>query len=255
MTTLLDSATVKVDGTDLAATGVQVLWEGSLFDAIDDVFDTISYSGSNESDVTSGYAQPKTWTVRCRVTGTDLDDAWAKIHALRRRTKPGRKVQLTRYMPGGEDGSLTALLAYARRLGDTIAWNERNDQQAVVGTDFTVLGFWYPGSATNIASAAGTQSIGGDLPTYRMTFTLAAGAARTVANATNGHSFTFSTTVPTGGVLIDVEARTATAITGGADLSAYLSWTKLFPMRLDPGSNVLTVSAVSASIDYKPAYL
>jgi len=254
MSTNLDSTTVKVDGTDLATTGVQVTWEGSLFAAIDDVFDTLSFPGSDESDVTAGSARPTTWTVRCRVSGTDLDDAWVKVHALRRRSKPGKKVQLTRYMAGGESGSVVSLLAYGRRLGDTIAWNDQNDAQAVLAIDYTLLGFWYPSTATTIASAAGTQTIDGDVRTRRMTITLAAGAARTVTNTTNGYWFTFGTTIPTGGVLIDVEARTATAITAGTDMSAYLSWGKFHPMQLEPGSNVITVSAVSAAIDYKPAY-
>jgi hypothetical protein len=114
-------------------------------------------------------------------------------------------------------------------------------------------GLWY-GAAVAISSAAGTTSVAGEASTHRMTLTLAAGGARTITNTTNGHWLTFSTTVPTGGVLIDVEARTATAITGGADLSAYLSWGKTYPMRLNAGSNTLTVSAVSASISYQPAY-
>ena len=255
MTTLLDSTTVKVDGTDLAATGVSVLWNGSIFDAIADVVDTISYPGADGIDSVEGAAQGTTWTVRCKVTGSDLDDAWSKIRALRRRTKPGRKVQLTRYMPGGESDSLISLLTYGHRLGDTIAWNDQNDSQATVGIDFMLFGFWYPSSATNIASAAGTSTVSGDVATRKMTFTLAAGAARTIANTTNGYWFTFGATVPSGGVLVDVAARTATAITGGADLSASLSWGKLAPMRLEAGSNTLTVSAGTASIDYYPAYL
>jgi len=255
MTTLLDSSTVKVDGTDLAATGVETVWSGSLFDAMDVVFDTISFVGSDESDATEGTPHPIPWTVRHKVTGTDLDDAWTKIRALRRRTKPGQKVDLTRYMPGGESGSLVSLIASAKRLGDTVAWNDQNDAQAVVGTDFMLLGFWYPSTATTISSAAGVQSIAGDIRTRRMTITLAAGAARTVGNTTNGYYVQFLATVPSGGVLIDVEARTATAITGGADLSANLQWGKSHLFQLDPGNNTIAIDAGTASIDYYPAYL
>jgi hypothetical protein len=118
----------------------------------------------------------------------------------------------------------------------------------------TLDGPWY-GSAVSISSAAGTQTITGEAHTRKMTLTLAAGAARTVTNTTNGYAFTFSTTVPTGGILVDVVARTATAITGGADYSGYLSWTKLAPLQLEPGTNILTVSAGTASISYQPAYL
>lgn len=115
-------------------------------------------------------------------------------------------------------------------------------------------GLWYS-SAVTISSAAGTQSVAGEAPTRKMTLTLDAGAARTVANSTNGFSFTFGTTVPSGGVTVDVVNRTATAVTGGADLSAYLSWAKVAPFQLEAGSNVLTVSSGAASISYQPAYL
>jgi phage-related protein len=87
-----------------------------------------------------------------------------------------------------------------------------------------------------------------------MTITLAAGAARTVANA-NGFYVQFLTTVPAGGVIIDVEARTATALTGGADLSRYLKWGKKHLMQLDEGANTLSTDAGSFTISYQPAYL
>ena len=115
-------------------------------------------------------------------------------------------------------------------------------------------GLWY-GDAVNIASAAGTQTVGGEAPTAKMTATLAAGAARTVTNTSNGYSFTFSTTVPTGGVVVDVGARTAKKVSDNTDMSAYLSWNKVQPFQLEAGSNTITVSAGTASIDYQPAYL
>lgn len=254
MVTLLDSTTVKVDGTDLTATGVQVLWSGSLFDAIDDVFETISYPGADESDTTSGAARPKVWTVRCRVTGTSLDDAWATIHALRRKTKPGRKVELTRYMPGGEDGSLTSLFVNARRIGDTIVWNDGNDLQAVLAVDFNVLNFWYPATATSIADAAGTQSIAGDVRTHKIVATLSAGAVDPVVTNGNGYTFRYIGTVPAGDLEVDVLTRRATGITGSVDLSANLRWSKGDPFQLDPGDNVITVSAGTCALDYYPAY-
>lgn len=114
-------------------------------------------------------------------------------------------------------------------------------------------GVWY-GSSVNIASAAGTQSIAGEEPTRRMTITLATGAARTVTNTTNGYAFTYSNSVPTGGVVVDVEARTAEKVTGG-DVSSNLSWSKVHPFQLEAGSNTITLNAGTASIDYQPAYL
>lgn len=256
MSTLLDSTTVKVDGTDLTTTGVVVTWEGSLFDAIEDIFDTVSYPGSDSSDTTEGFMRPATWTVRCRVTGSDLDDAWAKIRAHRRRTKPGKKVQLTRYMVNGESNTAVSLLAYGRRLGDTISWNDKNDAQAVVGTDFTLLSVWHPSSATTISSAAGTQSIAGDRPTRKMTATLSAAASNPiVANTTNGYSFRYVGTVPTGGVLVDVVTRRATKVSDSSDVSSALRWAKAVPFQLDAGSNVITVSSGTCAIDYYPAYV
>lgn len=255
MTTLLDSSTVKVDGTDMSASGVEVLWAGSLFDAIDDVFDSISYPGRDESDVTEGFIRPVTWTVRHRITGADLDDAWSKIRATRRRTKPGRKVQLTRYMPNGESNALIALTTYARRLGDTIAWDDQNDRQAVLATDFMLLGPWYPAAVTSISDAAGTQNIAGDRPTRKITATLSAGAANPIiANTTNGYAFRYVGTVPSGGVEVDVLTRRATGLTGAVDLSANLRWSKSDPFQLDPGDNVITVSAGTCALDYYPAY-
>lgn len=255
MSTNLDSTTVKVDGTDLAAAGVQVLWEGSLFSALEDTFGTISWPGSDDSETTEGFARPATWSVRCKVTGSDLDDAWAKIRALRRRTKPGRQVQLTRYMPGGESDALVSLMASGRRVGDTVAWNDQNDRQAVVQTDFTLLGYWYPATPTAIASAAGTQAIAGDRPTRHITATLAAGAADpVVTNTTNGYTFRYVGTVPTGGVSVDVTARRATKVSDSSDVSSSLRWAKAALFQLNPGDNVITVSSGTCALSYYPAY-
>lgn len=255
MSTNLDSSAVKVDGTDLAVAGVQLLWEGSLFDAYEDTFDEVSYPGFDQSDASEGFARPTTWSVRYRVTGSDLDDTWAKIRALRRRTKPGKKVQLTRYMVGGESNTLVSLLTYGRRIGDTIAWPDENDQQAIVATDFRLLGFWYPSAATSISSAAGTQSIAGDRPTRKMTATLSAGAANpVVTNSTNGYTFRYVGTVPTGGVAVDIEARRATKVSDSSDVSSALKWSKAAPFQLDAGSNTITVSAGTCALSYYPAY-
>jgi hypothetical protein len=226
-----------------------------VLDAIEDVFDTVSYPGTDLSDTTEGFARPVPWTVRHKVAGADLDDAWSKIRALRRRTKPGKKVQITRYLPNGESDALVSLLAYGRRLGDTVAWNDENDAQAVVGTDFTLLGFWYPSTATTIPSAAGTQSITGDRPTRKITATLSAAASSpVVTNSTNGYSFRYLGTVPTGGVTVDVETRRATKVSDSSDVSSALRWAKAVPFQLDAGSNVITVSSGTCALSYYPAY-
>lgn len=256
MTTYLDSTTVKVDGTDLAASGVAVTWEGSLLDAIDDTFDTITYPGVDASDTSSGFVTPRIWTVRCRVRGSDLDDTWTKIRGLRRRTKPGRQVELTRQMLGGETNTIVSLLAPGRRVGDALGWDEADGGlEAVIGIDFQLLGLWHPAAATTIASAAGTQSIAGDVRTHRIVATLSAAAVNpVVANATTGYAFRYVGTVPAGGVAVDVVARTARRLSDDGDVSAALRWSKAAPFRLDPGANVITVSSGTCALDYYPAY-
>lgn len=239
MTVLLDSTTAKVDGTDLATTGVAVIWAGSMFDALDPAFESISFAGADVSETSDGNIRPTTWTVTCRVTGTGFDDAWSKIRALRRRTKPGRDVTLTRYMPGGESDTLVSQLATARRVGDTVVWTD-GAPQAVVATDFTLLSPWHPSTATSIASASGSVSVDGDIRTEKMTITFS--AAATLTNSTNGAWLTV-----TGAGDVDVEDFWESTVLAG--------FNRARPFRLEPGSNTLVLSAGTASIDYYPAYL
>jgi hypothetical protein len=113
-------------------------------------------------------------------------------------------------------------------------------------------GPWY-GASESIA-AVGAVTVEGDSPTRKITATLSAGAVDPVITNTNGYTFRYVGTVPTGGVLVDVRTRKATAITGGADLSSALKWSKDDPFQLDPGSQTLTTSAGTASFTYLPAY-
>jgi hypothetical protein len=155
--------------------------------------------------------------------------------------------------PDGTDAN-TALTTTARRLTDRPVW--RGELVALLDIDWWITDPWH-GSPVTIASGAGVHTILGDIRTSRMTVTLAAGPARTVANQTpgNGSYFQFLATVPAGGVLVDVEAQTATAITGGADMSRYLQWGKAHPLILEAGSNTLATDAGTFSVAYQPAYL
>jgi hypothetical protein len=250
----LKASAYLVDGTALAATDVKLTHDGAgLWSGLTENVGAATYAGSDGGLIVGGSYPPFVHSTLYQIRGTSFDDAWAKVVALRRRCKPGQTVTLTRQMPD-PDGTAanTSHTTTARRQSDRPGWVGKNLE---IDIDWLIIdGVWH-GPSTAISSAAGTQSILGDTRTRRMTLTLAAGAARTVTNTTNGYAFTFGTTVPSGGILVDVEARTATAITGGADYSAYLSWTKGLPMQLEAGSNTLTVSAGSASISYQPAYL
>jgi hypothetical protein len=255
MVASLKASTYLVDGVDLETTGVELTHDGAgLWTGLSEDVVVSTFPGTDGGAIGGGSFHPYTHSTMFLVRGTGFDSVWAAIVALRRRCKPGQTVTLTRQMPDPDGGgSNTNQTTTARRQTDRVSWI--TDIAAAVDIDWLIADTPWHGAAVAISSAAGTTSVAGDLSTHRMTLTLAAGAARTITNTTNGHAFTFSTTVPSGGVLVDVEARTATGITGSVDMSAYLSWTKAYPMRLNAGSNTLTVSAGTASISYQPAYL
>lgn len=115
----------------------------------------------------------------------------------------------------------------------------------------TLDGPWY-GASQSIA-AVGTVTIKGDSPTRAITATLSAGAVNpVVTNTSNGYTFRYVGTVPTGGVVVDVRARTAMA--GATNVSNSLRWGKDDPFQLDPGSQTLAISTGTASFTYLPAY-
>lgn len=246
-----------VDGVDLAAVGVELTHDGAgLWDDVPEEPITSTFPGSDGSLDTGSrfpqYVRSTMYTIRA----TDPTAAEAALQALRRRCKPGRSVTLTRVMPGREgEAANVSMTTTARRQGaPRVAWLGKNNV-LTVDIDWLITGGPFYGPSVNIASAAGTTSVEGDVRTRRMTLTLAAGASRQVTNTTNGFWFSFTTTVPTGGVVVDVEARTAKKVSDNSDMSAYLTWGKVLPFQLDPGANTITVSAGTASIDYQPAYL
>lgn len=251
----LHASAYLVDGVDLAATGVALTHDGSgLYSGLGEEIGISTAPGRDGGDIDGGVFRPFTHSTMYTVRAIGFDAVWAQIRALRRRCKPGRTVTLTRQMPDpdGTDANTNHTTTARRQGAPRIEW--LGADAAVVDIDWLIADTPWLGAAVAIADAAGAHTILGDISTHRMTVTLAAGAARTITNTTNGHWFTFGTTVPAGGVLIDVEARTAIGITGSVDLSASLSWGKAYPMRLNPGSNTLTVSAGTAAISYQPAY-
>jgi hypothetical protein len=125
-----------------------------------------------------------------------------------------------------------------------------------VALRFTNLdGYWY-GIAQTTATIEGSGSIvmPGDSSTRRISITLTGGTGiQTITNTTTGCSLDYNgdTAVP---VVIDVE--TFTAAQGGASVIGNIAHAgDVFWMRLDPGENLLTVSAGTALISAVPVYL
>lgn len=241
--------TLLIDGTDLAAAAriVQV-WEG--------VHVTPGNRGSGlvipDRDGMVDFDRPfgaNTLSLGLLLRGssdvTGFNDAY---RTLRRLVKPGRQVTLTRrqsFTTGTEDH--TAAARYLDGLNPTLLTPA--DGKMVL--NFTILdGLWY-GASQSIGTGAVT--VLGDVRTHRMTVTLTGSGSTTVlSNSANGMTFTYTGSKSTA-VVIDVEAMTATQ--GVTDVSANLSWNGIFPFRLEPGAQTLSVSTGSAAISYRPAYL
>jgi hypothetical protein len=123
--------------------------------------------------------------------------------------------------------------------------------------EFIILdGCWFGGSEAVGAGSAITPTIKGDTRTYHITAVLSAGAVNpVVTNVTNGYSFSYVGTVPTGGVSVDVLTRQAKRVSDNGDVSLSLRWAKAQPFRLDPGVNTITDSSGTVALTYYPAYL
>jgi hypothetical protein len=256
MSASLQASTYLVDGTDLQVSGVELLHDGSgLWSGIAENIGVATSAGANGGRITGGVLPPFTHSTMFEVTAANAQAVWAAVVALRRRCKPGRTVTLTRRMPDpdGTDANTDATTT-GRMQGDPrVAWIEKNNR-AQVDIDWLITGGPWYGASESIA-AVGAVTVKGDSPTRKITATLSGGAANPVVSNTNGYSFRYVGTVPTGGVLVDVLARTATGITGSVPLTANLRWAKDDPFQLDPGAQTLAVSAGTASFTYYPAYV
>jgi hypothetical protein len=180
-------------------------------------------------------------------TLADTEDAVATIKALLRinRAQVATRRKITG--SGNLDTTQTVIVRGAEER-----WTGNVSCTLILSVE-TCDGPWY-GASQSIA-AVGPVTIKGDSPTRKITATLSAGAVDPVVSNTNGYSFRFVGTVPAGGVLVDVLARTATGITGSVPLSSALKWSKDDPFQLDPGAQTLAVSAGTASFTYYPAYV
>jgi hypothetical protein len=225
------------------------LWSGVTEDV-----DVATFNGLDGGTIAGGLFRPFSHSTMYVVRAADADAVWAAIRSLRRRCKPGQTVTLTRQMPD-PDGTAanTDHTATARRVADRVSW--LGNSAAGVDIDWLITGGPWLGSSVTIASAAGTQTIIGDLPARKITATLSAGAVNPViTNTTNGYTFRYVGTVPTGGVTVDVLTRKATRVSDSGDVSSALKWSKRDPFKLVPGSNAITVSAGTLALTYYPAY-
>lgn len=254
MVASLSASAYLVDGTDLATSTVTLAHDGAgLWSGLSENIGLGTSAGLDGGTIGGGTFPAYTHSTMYVVTGATYDAVWAAVVALRRRCKVGRTVTLTRQMPDpdGTDANVNHTTT-ARWQTDRIAW--LGSTTAQVDIDWLVTGGPWRGTSVAIA-AVGAVTVKGDLPTNAITATLSAGAVNPViTNTTNGYTFRYVGTIPSGGVLVDVRNRTATAITGSVDHSSALNWSKDDPFQLDPGSQTLTTSAGTASFTYLPAY-
>lgn len=253
----LSTSAYLVDGVDIAVAGTaELLHDGAgLWSGLTETIGRSKSAGIDGSTIAGGTFDEYVHSTMYEITAPAPKAVWAAVVALRRRCKAGQTVTLTRVMPDpdGTDANVSHTTT-ARRQSDRPAWVGRNNRLQI-DIDWLVTGGPWLGAEESIASVAGTQSIKGDLRTRLITATLSAGAADpVVTNSTNGYSFRYVGTVPPGDVEVDVLTRRATGLTGAVDLSANLRWSKSDPFQLDPGDNVITVSAGTCALDYFPAY-
>ncbi|MFT4128229.1 MAG: hypothetical protein QM662_18625 [Gordonia sp. (in: high G+C Gram-positive bacteria)] len=175
-----------------------------------------------------------------------------RIDAVRAWAKPRRAVTLTRRVAHAGGNQQHTGLA---RLDGAVGIERQGPTLARLAVQFRVAAGNLFGPSLTIAGA-GPITVVGTTPTRAITLTLAAGTSNpAVANTMTGHSFRFVGTVPAGGVTVDIAARRATRVTGGADTTSSLRWGKADLLLLIPGTNTLTVSAGSIAGTYLPAYL
>lgn len=172
-----------------------------------------------------------------------------QARGLRLICAPGQKLSMERrmsYTTGNE--SHFAYGEYVSGLNPTVQLNRFGRTTLTMKV---LEGVWHAESLYCVDVDNETMVALGDAHTHRMTVTLPYNG--TVTNTTTDHTLIMSVPsgVGTGPVTVDVEA--CTAMQGTTNVSNYLSWgATRYPMRLVPGSNVLSGSPVT--ICYKAAY-
>lgn len=242
--------TILFDGTDIKVAGVRWIeaWDGALV-AAGLRGDNVQIPNVDGEDWVAKPFDAYALGIGLVLTTAAIQNFNDAYRTLKRLVKPDGTVTLTRqlsYSTGNE--SHTALAEYVSGLEPALTG---------LGTGRMVLtmkileGLWY-GSAVTIGTGAST--IAGDVRTRRMTVTFTSGTNPTLTNSTTGETLTWTGSPGGGGVVIDVEARTA--MQGVTDVSSALSWSGDFPMTLHAGSQTLALSGGgSVSVAYQPAYL
>ena len=243
------SGTLLFSGTDLAS--VCIVEDLSDFWSSSDVRgDLPVYAGASGAMATRRPVASKLCSGQVSVVDDTLAAIEDGVSAVKTLLREGIPQTVTRRKVTGSGNLDVTQTAIVRTAAER--WQGSGACTLLIGVELCD-GAWY-GSSTAIA-AVGAVTIKGDLPTRRITATIAAGAVNpVVTNTTNGYTFRYVGTVPAGGLLVDVATRRATGITGSVDLSANLKWSKGDPFQLDPGANTLTISTGTASFTYLPAY-
>jgi hypothetical protein len=243
------SGTLLFSGTDIASL-VDIVEDLSDFWTGADVRgDLATYAGTSGATVIRRPIDTKVRSGQATVIAATLAATEDRVNALKAVLRPGRSQTVTRRKVTGSGNLDTAQTAIVRPAIEE-RWLSDTACTLIFAVE-TLDGPWY-GSSVSIA-AAGTVTVTGDSSTRAITATLSAGAANpVVTNTTNGYTFRYVGTVPSGGVVVDVRARTA--MNGSTNVSSALKWSKDAPFQLDPGSQTITVSAGTVSFTYLPAY-
>lgn len=179
-----------------------------------------------------------------------LNDAY---RALRLLCKPDRPSVLTRRM--GFTSGDESHTANAKLLDIVTVRPVSNVLKCLI--EFTLTdGCWFGPTQTIAAFASSSPTIKGDVRTLRITATLSAGAVNpVVTNNENLYSFSYTGTVPAGGVAVDVLNRRAKRLSDNVDVSLNLKWAKQQIFRLEPGANAISTTSGTVALTYDPAYL